>query len=211
MSQRVGPGDAVGRRPRTIAHGLQATMLCKLIIATLSVATALKLEAPAKPALMHKPLKLRGGADPTKIAKYIAYFTSGFMFLPAGRDVISPGAEIMPDDDKLIGKMFTDVSKDGYTFMWNQCAPPACCLCLLPRARLPIRRAVRGRWGTNWIALAIMKMLAISSGSVDFLKLGFATDVVTIGMMLKGWIPEFKPFMLLFLAETAALGKLAFS
>lgn len=171
--------------------------MCKLVLcATLSLASALKVELPsakfvqppAKPAIQHQQLalRLRGGADATEIAKYVVYFTSAFMFLPAGRDVISPGAEIMPDDDKLIGKMFTDKSKDGYMFMWNQ-------------------------WGVNWIMLAIMKILAVSSNVADFQKLGFAADVISIAMMIKGWIPEFKPFALLFGLETLALGKLAFA
>ena len=60
-----------------------------------------------KRGVLARRLQLRGGADVTEIAKYVTYFTSAFMFLPAGRDVVSPGAEIMPDDDKLIGKMFT--------------------------------------------------------------------------------------------------------
>uniref|UniRef100_A0A7S2N2S0 Uncharacterized protein n=1 Tax=Haptolina brevifila TaxID=156173 RepID=A0A7S2N2S0_9EUKA len=154
-----------------------------LFVATLSVASGFKVDqAPVKTAL----LQLRGGADATQIAKYVAYSTSAFMFIPAGRDVFSPGAEIMPDDDKLLGKMFTDKSKEGYMFMWNQ-------------------------WGVNWIMLSIMKILAVSSGSADFLKLGFATDVVTFAMMFKGWIPEFKPFVVMFGLELLALGKLAFA
>jgi len=164
------------------------SMTCKLLIATLSVVSALKIEQAPKPVLQHKHplLRLRGGADQTEIAKYIVYGVSTFMFLPAGRDIVSPGAEIMPDDDKMIAKMFTDTSKDGYTFMWNQ-------------------------WGVNWIMLSIMKILAVSSGSVDFMKVGFAHDVVTCAMMMKGWIPEFKPFALFFGLEMLALGKLAFA
>ena len=90
------------------------------------------------------------------------------------------------DFNFLIYLFFPDKSKDGYTFMWNQ-------------------------WGVNWIMLSIMKILAVSSGSADFLKLGFATDVATVAMMIKGWIPEFKPFMLFFGLEMLAFGKLAFA
>lgn len=166
-------------------------MLGKLLVLTLSVASALTVEkTPTKPAAHPRKqqlgLQLRGGADVSQIAKYVVYGTSAFMLLPAGRDVVSPGAEIMPDDDKLIGKMFNDKTKEGYTFMWNQ-------------------------WGVNWIMLAIMKIVAVSAGSADFLKLGFAHDAVTIAMMIKGWLPEFKPFALLFILETLALGKLAFA
>ena len=161
----------------------------KLLLMSLVAATGMRFEAAHMPAPKPKQqlaLRLRGGADASQLAKYAVYFTSGFMFIPAGRDVISPGAEIMPDDDKLIGKMFTDTTKDGYTFMWNA-------------------------WGVNWIILSIMKMVAVSTGSSDFLKLGFVHDVVAMALMAKEWIPEFKPFALLFGLETIALGKLAFA
>ena len=140
-------------------------MLRKLLIATLAIgAAAFKLERPViKPQQSRAALglQLRGGADVTEIAKYVTYFTSAFMFLPAGRDVVSPGAEIMPDDDKLIGKMFTDTSKDGYVFMWNQ-------------------------WGVNWIMLSIMKIMAVKSGNADFIKLGFAADAAAVLIKLEG-------------------------
>ena len=77
----------------------------KLLLAALSVTSSSAFKAeqtaplPVKPALQH--MRLRGGADVAQIAKYVALGTSAFMFLPAGRDVVSPGAEIMPDDDKL--------------------------------------------------------------------------------------------------------------
>ena len=116
--------------------------------------------------------------------RYAVYGVSSFMFLPAGRDVLAPGTEIMPDDGKLLGKMFDDKSKDGYTFMWNA-------------------------WGANWIALAIMKILAVKSGSLDFMKLGLGANVATLAIMAKGWIPELKPFAALFGLETLALAKLA--
>ena len=126
--------------------------------------------------------KLQVG-DAAAICGKIVCGTSLFMFLPAGRDVVCPGGEIMPDDDKLLGKMFTDRTKEGYTFMWNQ-------------------------WGVNWYIISIMKILAVKSGNADFLKVGFAHDVVTMLMMIKGWIPEFKPFALFFGLDMLALGKL---
>ena len=72
-------------------------MLRQMMFATLALGSAaFKLErAPATPAPKRLGLHLRGG-DATEVAKKLVYFTSGFMFLPAGRDVVSPGAEIMP-------------------------------------------------------------------------------------------------------------------
>jgi len=172
-------------------------MICKLLVFSLSVASAFKLEGSlAKPAqeigiknaAASKPLglHLRGGADATQVAKYLVYFVSGFMFIPAGRDIVSPGAAVMPDDDKLIGKMFDDKSKPAYTFMWNA-------------------------WGLNWIMLSIMKIMAVTSGNADFTKLGFVADAAAVAMMIKGWVPEFAPFLAMFGLETLALGKLAFA
>ena len=167
--------------------------MLKLLVASLSVATALKVEsAPAlkKPATAvprGQPsavaLRFRGGADTTEIAKYAVYFVSAFMFLPAGRDVVAPGSEVMPDDDKLLAAMFTDKSKPGYTFMWNQ-------------------------WGFNWIALSVAKIMAVSSGNADMIKFGLGVDLCTLGLMLKGWLPEFKPFFAMFALEALAFAKL---
>lgn len=163
--------------------------MCKLFIVTLSFISALKIEQAPKPALQHKHslLRLRGGADPTEIAKYIVYGTSFFMFLPAGRDIVSPSGDFVPDENKLLGKI-----KDGYTFMWNQ-------------------------WCVNWILLSIVKILAVSSNSADFQKLGVAADLATLATMLNcrrrghPGIPEFRPFVLLFGLEMIALGMLAFA
>ena len=113
--------------------------------------------------------KLQVG-DAAAICGKIVCGTSLFMFLPAGRDVVCPGGEIMPDDDKLLGKMFTDRTKEGYTFMWNQAPPEPSALTIHPAAhahpphlgpRLP---APHSQWGTNWIMLALMKILAVSTG-----------------------------------------------
>ena len=42
------------------------------------------------------------GLKADDLAKYAVYFCSAFMFLPAGRDVVAPGASVLPDDDKLL-------------------------------------------------------------------------------------------------------------
>ena len=45
------------------------------------------------------------GLKADDLAKYAVYFCSAFMFLPAGRDVVAPGASVLPDDDKLLAAM----------------------------------------------------------------------------------------------------------
>lgn len=160
----------------------QLLTICSLLsVAAFKVENARPLQTKKAPLL-----QLRGGADMAEMAKYLVYFTSGFMFIPAGRDIIAPGTAVMPDDDKLLGKMFDDKTKPGYTFMWNA-------------------------WGLNWIALATMKIMAAASGNADFLKLGVAADVAAIVLMVKGWLPEFAPFLGLFVLDTLGLAKLAFA
>ena len=165
----------------------------KILIASLSIASAFKVTTtptkPAMPTCKDKSLGIQlrgGGADPATLAKYAVYFVSTFMFIPAGRDVVAPGTAVMPDDDKMLSAMFDDKSKPGWTFMWNA-------------------------WGVNWIMLSIMKIMAVKSGNSDFLKLGFAADAAAVLMMIKGWLPEFAPFLAMFGLETLALGKLAFA
>ena len=165
------------------------TLVFKILIASLSIASAFKVNKPAVPLPKDKALGLQlrgGGPDPATLAKYAVYFCSGFMFIPAGRDIVAPGTAIMPDDDKLLGAMFDDKSKPGWTFMWNA-------------------------WGLNWIMLSIMKIMAVTSGNADFIKLGFAADAAGVLLMLKGWLPEFAPFLAMFGIETLALAKLAFA
>merc|ERR1712086_537621 len=71
--------------------------------------------------------------------------------------------------------------------------------------------------GVNWILLSIVKILAVSSNSADFQKLGVAADLATLATMLNcrrrghPGIPEFRPFVLLFGLEMIALGMLAFA
>jgi len=171
----------------------QDTMFKLLLVVSLAAATAFKADSTLpmtkKPAPVARKLpvelalRLRGGADATEIAKYAIYFASTFMFLPAGRDVVAPGKAVMPDDDKLLAAMFDDKSKPGFTFMWNQ-------------------------WGFNWIALSVAKMMAVSSDNADMIKFGLGVDICTLALMLKGWLPEFKPFFALFGLEALAFAKL---
>ena len=65
-----------------------------LLVATLSLTSGFKLEKP-KVAIKSKALGLQlrgGGPDMVELAKYAVYGVSSFMFIPAGRDVVAPGA-----------------------------------------------------------------------------------------------------------------------
>jgi hypothetical protein len=131
----------------------------------------------------------RGGADLTEIAKNAVFFTSGFMLLPAGRDLVATGAHLMPGDDKLFAAMHDDDKKPAYKFMWQV-------------------------WGLNWICLSIMNILAVKEGSMDFMRLAFGGDVLRVGLLLKdkakfdGAGADIAPFLGLFVIEMVALGQL---
>ena len=127
--------------------------------------------------------------DLNGLAKYTIYFTSVFMFLPAGRDVFASGAYIMPGDDKLFAAMHDDKSKTGYVFMWQL-------------------------WGINWIVIHVMKIMATRANHRDFMKLGFVHDVLVTGKLLQDFGKmaavgaDMGGFLTIFSMETLAFAKL---
>ena len=124
-----------------------------------------------------------------QLARYSIYFTSAFMFLPAGRDIFAPGATLMPGDDKLFAQMFTDRSKVGYTFMWNL-------------------------WGLNWIVIHVMKIMATAANKTDFMKLGLVHGVLVTGKLIQDFGKmsavgaDASGFLTIFAIETLAFAKL---
>ena len=98
------------------------------------------------------------GLKADDLAKYAVYFVSVFMFLPAGRDIVSPGATVMPGDDKIFAAMNGDSTQALWGFMWNL-------------------------WGINWCVISVLKILVVSSTASKLkgklLKLGLAHDAQT--------------------------------
>ena len=133
------------------------------------------------------------GLKADDLAKYAVYFCSAFMFLPAGRDVVAPGASVLPDDDKLLAAMNPGPTA-LWAFMWNL-------------------------WGINWCVISVLKILVVSSTASKLkgklLKLGLAHDVLVTGKLLLDFGKatavgaDMSGFLTLFGLETLALAKLA--
>ncbi len=52
------------------------------------------------------------------IASYVLYFTAGFVFLPAGRDIVSHKTAILPGESDM-RKAMTMTKVGTRTFMWG--------------------------------------------------------------------------------------------
>lgn len=103
--------------------------------ALLGSATAATLSKPP----LTSALQLRGGAldaDTLKqVATGLAYASSGFILLPAGRDIVSPGTNLLPGEDTT-RPLMTMTSPSARTFTW-------------------------GLWGLNHCFLSLLKLKAV--------------------------------------------------
>ena len=134
------------------------------------------------------------GLKADDLAKYAVYFVSVFMFLPAGRDIVSPGATVMPGDDKIFAAMNGDSTQALWGFMWNL-------------------------WGINWCVLSVLNILVVSSTAsklkAKLLKLGLAHNVLVLGKLIldfekgKAVGGDMTGFLTLYGLQTLAFTKLA--
>ena len=98
--------------------------------------------------------------DAVTIATYVIYACSAFMFIPAGRDVIAPGTEVMPGDDKLLSLMWSNKKTQAYDFTWRT-------------------------WGFNWCLISAVNIMAVRESNATFIKIATAGVLFTLAMLLK--------------------------
>ena len=79
------------------------------------------------------------------IAKYAALASSAFIFIPAGRDMISYGTFLLPGEEN-IRPLMTMAGESARTWMW-------------------------GMWGFNHCVICLIKILAVLGGDKTMLKL----------------------------------------
>ena len=72
--------------------------------------------------------------------QYIIYFTSCFMFIPTGRDLVAVGYPLLPGDDKLL-PAFCNGDPMGAAFMWKV-------------------------FGSNFCMLSVVKLITLYMGVV---------------------------------------------
>ena len=127
-------------------------------------------------------------------APYVVYLTAGFVFIPAGRDLIAPGKAILPGDDKLIDVM--SAKPNAMVFVW-------------------------GIWGTNFCTLSALKIIAtmlIGTPEIaSILLILFVGNVIGTVLLFKEKAKlaesgaDVTPFCGLFALETLALAALVFA
>ena len=135
------------------------------------------------------PYPRRAATTRTKmetIAKYAALASSAFIFIPAGRDMISYGTFLLPGEEN-IRPLMTMAGESARTWMW-------------------------GMWGFNHCVICLVKILAVLGGDKTMLKLmaanaaGLAAYCV-LGQQAHG---DMEGFIVISAVQTLSLGYLGF-
>ena len=179
-----------GLRPHTALRKCCTPSIDKMLSKTLIIAL---LGTSAAATLKQQPLlRLRGGGvDAKQVATGLAYVSSGFILLPAGRDVLSHSTNLLPGEDTT-RPLMTASHPSARTVTW-------------------------GLWGLNHCFITILKLLAIKSDDKAMLKLLTASAVATLAYCVKGQQdmgPEggdFGGFVAVCAVQVATLGYLAFA
>ena len=113
--------------------------------------------SPSTPSTRRVPARQRSG-DPHSRADYtqatwVGLASSGFILLPAGRDVVAMETPILPGDEELIAAM-TMANPDARRWFW-------------------------GMWGLNHCFLSILKLQAINQKDKAMLKKLFIPTAAT--------------------------------
>ena len=126
------------------------------------------LEAPEGAA--HKALALprgggalavsRGGATVDGVVEALAYASSAFIFLPAGRDIVSYGTAILPGEAET-RPLMTMADPSARTMTW-------------------------GMWGLNHCFITALKLLAIKAKDKAMLKMLTVLTAIYVPLLLVG-------------------------
>jgi hypothetical protein len=163
-------------------------MQCAKVLISL-LATASALSAPKDRAAA---LKVRGGDMSAEgVASALGLASSAFIFLPAGRDVVSYATAILPGEAES-RPLMTAADPSARTFMW-------------------------GLWGLNHCFISLLKCKAISAKDKPMLKLLFPLTAATFLYVLMGNGPitaaggDLSGFVAVTAVQTLAIGYLAFA
>ena len=189
---RVGGGLLISlyptEHPTARPSFVRQMMLSKtLLLALLGTSTVTALKKQPRSAL-----RLRGGGvDATQIATGLAYVSSGFILLPAGRDIVSHSTNLLPGEDTTRPLMMA-AHPSARAFTW-------------------------GLWGVNHCFIAVLKLLAIKNDDKAMLKLLTASALATTFYCIKGQQDmtadggDVGGFIAVCAVQAATLGYLAFA
>ena len=94
-----------------------------------------------------------------QLAKYVALFSSAFIVLPAGRDIVAPLTEIpFMGDGKMLSLMNMQ-GKEARQMMW-------------------------GIWGVNHVFVSILKVIAVRENDQRMMKMLFIIMFVIIRLFV---------------------------
>ena len=121
------------------------------------------------------------------IANYVALASSAFIFLPAGRDVISYSTLLLPGEEN-VRPMMTMTGESTRTWMW-------------------------GMWGLNHCFMSLFKILAVTNDDKTMLKLLALSAVITayycyLGQVVHG---DMEGFIVICTLQVLSLGYLGFA
>jgi small-conductance mechanosensitive channel len=126
-----------------------------------------------------------------QLAKYVALFSSAFIVLPAGRDIVAPLTEIpFMGDGKMLSLMNMQ-GKEARQMMW-------------------------GIWGVNHVFVSILKVIAVRENDQRMMKMLLWTVLPTLYFLIANNANmaaaggDMIGFVVLIAAQTVSLSYLAF-
>jgi len=121
------------------------------------------------------------------LATFVAYASSAFIFLPAGRDIVSYETFLLPGEEN-VRPMMTMTGESTRTWMW-------------------------GMWGFNHCFITLLKIIAVAKGDKMMLKLLAASALplayfCAMGQMAHG---DMEGFIVICVLQFLSLGYLGFA
>ena len=121
------------------------------------------------------------------LATVVAYASSAFIFLPAGRDIVSYGTFLLPGEENVRPMMMMTGEKTR-TWMW-------------------------GMWGFNHCFISLLKILAVARGDTFMLKLLAVSTIPVsllcfLGQQAHG---DMEGFIVICMMQVLSLGYLGFA
>ena len=121
------------------------------------------------------------------LASALAYASCAFIFLPAGRDIISYGTFLLPGEENVRPMMTMSGEKARY-WMW-------------------------GMWGLNHCFMSLFKIIAVMKGDKTMLKLLAVSAIATAYYCVLGQKEhgDMEGFIVVCAVQCASLGYLGFA
>ena len=120
----------------------------------------------------------------SKLMTFLTYASSVFVFIPAGRDMVSYATPLLPGEE-ITRPMMMMKDPKVHAWMW-------------------------GMWGFNHCFISLLKVLAVKNKDKSMLKMLAVSSLVLLGYCVMGEMAhgEMMGFVVLCVVQTASLGYL---